>query len=750
MSHPRHRFGGPPLVSNDYWDYETRRWVNPEADRHHHHYYHYSGWWWWLLILFLIIVGLWAVSYWTGPRYHYVVEPTTTLKSTMRVLPSDCTVGEYYDRNVGLCAPKAPAPRPIVNELKDKDVDPCESYYDYVCGKWIDAHTNEDRSFTYLYHKNQVLVQRIILDPTSGPAYRLYRSCLDTLVHGLHNQKEHMQLEHMLSVIRDTLTRIEDLPIVLARLARFGITSPFSISIEKHPKAPTMIPMLRADDFYAQLTLDNVTALMPSANAARHAWKVIQTLRSWRTTMEPANYVDYIQHDLDKDLYTFKQLRETTQMEHFWTEYLRELDGHGLDAALHDTEVFWVFNMPYLRQLLGNLRTHFKLVEWKCYVEFCIRESSTHYFPVLQSNVYFKHHDVQPFGPQVFLEHRLQRNMTVEPNGALCAQVVHTLLPGVIAKEYLHRYFTHEEQVRNQVTEVVNNIRNTFVEFIHRTTWMDQSTKDAAVDKLMGIIVRVIHPNTFGEEPFANRISQSNWLRNLNMIRQHRVARNIALWKSRNPLDRDTIQRFGMPISTINAYYSPITNTVTVFGGILSSPFYDVHFSLDAVYARIGTIVAHELSHSMDNHGRLWDKNGCFQNWWTPHSEHQFNTRAACLVHEYQAPDECNQEDYGQQTLGENLSDHTGILLAYHAYFDNTNEGQTKNRHERQDWWEMVGQMWCESMDMDHTCRRIQTDVHARGRDRINQCLRQDTNFHADYQCHPGQRMVNEDMCVIY
>jgi len=104
---------------------------------------------------------------------------------------------------------------------------------------------------------------------------------------------------------------------------------------------------------------------------------------------------------------------------------------------------------------------------------------------------------------------------------------------------------------------------------------MDDATKQRAITKLRDIIVRVIHPNTFGEEPFAQRMSQSRWLRNLNLIRKHRVARNMALWKSRDPLDRDVIQRFGMPLSTTNAYYSAATNTITVFAGILRPPFYD-------------------------------------------------------------------------------------------------------------------------------------------------------------------------------
>jgi predicted metalloendopeptidase len=571
----------------------------------------------------------------------------------------------------------------------------------------------------------------------------------------MHGQQETIQLKHVLEYTRGTLRRIEDLPIVLARLAHYGFTSPFVLSIEKHPTQPTMIPLLRVDSFNPRLTRANISSIMSDSMGikSRRVWKIISQLRAWHITSEPNHYLDYISNgDFDKDVYTFSQLKDmTVGMDHFWTEYLRELDGHGLDAMRNKDEPFWMFNKPYFRELLGNLK-EFTLQEWQDYVEFCVRESNDHFFPQLQSNVYFKQHDKQPFGSSVFLEHRMKRKPlgSSGANEALCADVVHKLLPGVVAKEFLHRYFDNEEDIRRQITEVVTNVRDTFVQVVQETEWMDEQTKEEALNKLQNIIVRVIHPNAFGEEPFAERISQNQWLRNLNMIRKYRTERNIALWKSRDPLDRDVIQRFGLPLSEVNAYFSPTTNSITVFAGILRPPFYDSQFSLDAVYARVASIVGHEMSHCLDNHGRLWDQLGLFRDWWTPHSKQQFDDHAQCVVDEYPAPSGCDNPEYGSQTLGEDISDINGVLLAYRAYFENTEEGRTKNRHDKQYWWQMFAQMWCETLEQEHLCNRVQNDVHAVGEMRVDKTLRQLHMFGKDYMCKNTDEMVNSEACIMF
>ena len=72
----------------------------------------------------------------------------------------------------------------------------------------------------------------------------------------------------------------------------------------------------------------------------------------------------------------------------------------------------------------------------------------------------------------------------------------------------------------------------------------------------------------------------------------------------------------------MNAFYSPLSNTITIFAGILREPFYSRKYADLSVAARMGTILGHELSHSVDNHGRQFTKDGILpeHDWWTSHS----------------------------------------------------------------------------------------------------------------------------------
>lgn len=314
-----------------------------------------------------------------------------------------------------------------------------------------------------------------------------------------------------------------------------------------------------------------------------------------------------------------------------------------------------------------------------------------------------------------------------------CVDAVHTLLPGVVSQAYLHT-FDNLDNMRVRVTEMTDNLRATFSTLLRETPWMDTETRNRAIAKIDAIIVRAVHPTHWTVEPFASRITSDRWLRNLVMIRRYRSERNYALWKSRDPLDRDTIQRFGRPLDTINAFYSPVTNTVTIFAGILTPPFYDANFAAVAMYARVGTIIGHELSHALDNHGRMFDELGNFANWWSPNATGAFEKQSECIVREYTAPKECPQGAYGQQTLGENIADLIGNTLAYRAIHP---EGI-----DREHFFGSYAQMWCSNYDVKHTCDRVGDDVHALNNLRVDHSLRQLMGFRETYNCQYPTRCV--------
>jgi predicted metalloendopeptidase len=162
---------------------------------------------------------------------------------------NNCTVGEKYDGELNICAPITYLPTPISLELMDKSKRACDSFFDYMGGQWVRDHMNENRAFTYAHRKNQKRVHDIIRDPTSGPVYHFYRSCLDTMVHRQHLLLDKSQVKHVKEHVMGAFQSHADLPVVFARLLSYGFTSPFLISIEPHPTEFKMVPLIRRDDF---------------------------------------------------------------------------------------------------------------------------------------------------------------------------------------------------------------------------------------------------------------------------------------------------------------------------------------------------------------------------------------------------------------------------------------------------------------------------------------------------------------------
>jgi len=649
----------------------------------------------------------------------------------------DCTESEVFDNDLEICAPITNTPVPISAEMMNKDVSPCSSFFKYTSGKWIERHNNTNRAFTYLYDKNRKQVFDIIRDPASGPVYNFYRSCLDTLVLKQHRRETLRQITHVKEYIQGALTTHADLPIVFARLAKYGFNSPFSMTIERHPKKKEMVPLFRYDTvpgFQTELT---------------------NQLNMWHTIVEEnmqKSFLEYVEiGDFDKDMISMKEFVDIAPR-NFWQSYLRELNGvSSLERDLlldPKSQQIWVLDAGYFRHMLVNL-DRFSVAEWKRFVEASINHNTEDFLPLLPNDSYFRRHERQPIGPNIWMDHKFKKEEDSVYTETQCLIATHKLLPGLVAQEFLRRDMPHSEETRSRVTRMVESLRDAYADLVRATPWMSEKLKDAATEKIHSMIVRAVHPNTWEVEPFAMRLTRDRYLRNLNLIRRYRAQRNYQLWTiSRHGLDRDVIQRFGAPLTTVNAYYSPTTNTITVFAGLVREPFYSAKFSDAALYATLGMVCGHELSHGLDPMGRQFDKDGLIKSWWTSEDVRNFNTQSECIIGEYGAPPGCLNAQYGKQTLGEDMADIIGTMVAWRAFNKMKPDASEK---EKRDFFVIFGQLWAASSDAKHLCKQVESeDVHAIPWFRVDKTLRQMPEYAELFHCKRGDEMVNKRPCKIY
>ncbi len=230
-------------------------------------------------------------------------------------------------------------------------------------------------------------------------------------------------------------------------------------------------------------------------------------------------------------------------------------------------------------------------------------------------------------------------------------------------KLYAKQYFSPEAKA--QVAAMVEHIRAAFKDRIDALDWMSATTKASAKAKLAVIRVGVGYPDTWRDYT-ALKIVKDDAYGNEQRAELFEYGHQLA--KLGTPVDRS---EWVMEPQTANAVNLPAMNALNFPAAALQPPFFDLNGDPAQNYGAIGTIIGHEISHSFDDEGAMFDEKGRLRNWWTADDLTHFRAAGDRLVAQFSAyrpfPDLAIN---GQQTLSENIADVGGLtasLAAYHA-----------------------------------------------------------------------------------
>jgi predicted metalloendopeptidase len=230
-----------------------------------------------------------------------------------------------------------------------------------------------------------------------------------------------------------------------------------------------------------------------------------------------------------------------------------------------------------------------------------------------------------------------------------------------VGKLYAERYFPPAEKARAE--RMVANLIAAFRERIDRLDWMAPSTKQEAKAKLAVLKVGVGYPDKWPEYDGLEVVAGDAYG---NADRAQLFRYRKSLERLSRPVDRS---EWVMTPQTVNAVNLPAMNAMNFPAAILQTPYFDANRPAAMDYGAMGAIVGHEVSHSFDNQGALFDSRGRLHNWWTPADFKHFEASSAQLVAQYDGykpfPDLAVN---GKQTLGENIADLAGLAASYDAY----------------------------------------------------------------------------------
>lgn len=293
-------------------------------------------------------------------------------------------------------------------------------------------------------------------------------------------------------------------------------------------------------------------------------------------------------------------------------------------------------------------------------------------------------------------------------------------LGDAVGEMYVAKHFPAEAKER--MINLVKNLQIALGERIQGLEWMGDSTKAAALDKLNAFRVKIGYPDKWTDYSKLD-IKSDSYLANDRRITEWAYDDMVA--RSYNkPVDLD---EWFMSPQTVNAYYNPTTNEICFPAGILQPPFFDMHADDAFNYGGIGVVIGHEMTHGFDDSGRRFDKEGNLRDWWTAEDAARFESRAQ-VMNDFFSNIELlpGLKANGTLTLGENLADHGGLMVAYQALHNATKDAPLTEKDgltPEQRFFIAYANLWAGHVREAEIHRLTKTDPHSLGEWRVNGAL---------------------------
>lgn len=325
-----------------------------------------------------------------------------------------------------------------------------------------------------------------------------------------------------------------------------------------------------------------------------------------------------------------------------------------------------------------------------------------------------------------------------QPRWKRSLNTVNGALGEAVGEMYVEKYFPASS--KEKMLTLVGNLQTALSERINGLEWMSDTTKAKAQENLAAFTVKIGYPDKWRDYSGLEIKDDSYWA---NVRRSNIFDMAYQLADVDKPVDKS---RWHMNPQTVNAYYNPTTNEICFPAAILQPPFFNPDADDAVNYGAIGVVIGHEMTHGFDDQGRNYDKDGNLIDWWTAEDAVRFTERADKLVDQY---DQIIVIDTlhanGRFTLGENIADHGGLLVAHQAYLNSLKGKETPAPIDgftnEQRFFLGYATLWGQNIRPEEIRRRTKIDPHSLGKWRVNAALRNIAPFYAAFDIKEGDPM---------
>ena len=566
----------------------------------------------------------------------------------------------------------------------DKSVDPCVDLYRYACGGWqkknpIPPDETSWSVYGKLYQDNLLFLRGIL--EQSGPSAPqrdavtqkigdFYASCMDEAT---ADKRGVSAIQPQLDAIAALKSPHDMAPLVARLPLPFGRTILFAAGSTQDPDNSEVVIAdldqgglgLPDRDYY---TKDDAKSKEIRERYVLHVQKIFEllgdnpqaakqnaeTILRMETLLAKASWTRVER----RDPYKLKNKMKLAELNELapnfdWAAYYRELKYPKFDILNVDAPAFY-------KQLNAELASE-PLENWKVYLRFHVADQ---YSPFLSAS----------FGQENFEFYRkyLRGAKEMQPRWRRCVQHTDYNLGEALGQVYVRQVFSPE--LKASTLDMVNRIEAAMGERIRGLDWMSPETKQtgpsqAGLAKLAGIRNKIGYPDKWRDYSSVTIVADdlAGNIQRTAEFEEHRDINKIG-----QPGDHG---EWDISPATVDAYYNPQMNDINFPAGVLQPPLYDPRMDDAPNYGDTGGTIGHELTHGFDDQGSQFDAKGDLKNWWTKDDREEFDARTKCVADQYSkyvTVDDVHLN--GELTLGENVADLGGEILAFMAWKDATKD----------------------------------------------------------------------------
>jgi endothelin-converting enzyme/putative endopeptidase len=648
------------------------------------------------------------------------------------------------------------AKQPVLDVTSmDTSVDPCVDFFAYSCNGWIKRNPiPPDQSNWSAYAKVQDenrIELRSILDAAAAetrerPAYRqkigdYYASCTDENAIDALGARPLQGALAKIEAIQSKKDLSEAVGELASQSALFNFRSDqdYKNSAEVIAEADQGGLGLPDRDYYFK---DDAKSVELRKAYVAHVQKMLELLgHAPAAASAEAKKILEIETELARGSITRVERRDPKNLYH----RMSAEDFQKLSPNFQWSVYFAKVGMPQLKSLNVETPAFFQamsqliekedLAAWKTYLAWHVVHANARFLSTA-----FVNEDFNFFGKT------LQGRQELQPRWKRCVEDVDNDLGEALGQAYVEKYFSPD--AKRQVLTMVTEIESAMQQDIDGLPWMSPETKKNALEKLHAVVNKIGYPDKWRDYRKLE-IKRGDEIGNVRRASQFEFDRELA--KIGKPVDRE---EWGMTPPTVNAYYDPQKNDVNFPAGILQPPLFDSASDAAPNYGNTGGTIGHELTHGFDDQGRQFDATGNLRDWWTEKDGKEFEQRASCISDQYSKYVIVDDIKINSKlTLGEDVADLGGLILAYMAWKEDTKaqkleplEGLTPEQR----FFIGYGQSWCGSTRDETKRLRATVDEHSPEKYRANGVVTNMPEFQTAFHCKTGAPLAPANRCRVW